>query len=126
MSIAKLEIDQAAGNSDAWFMHRGAGAPQDGLAALFRLMGVDESAPQASAKPAAAAEPSATLPAWEQLSPEQREALIAPMREAFRQGRFEAGLLQAVDAIDGLLRRHHAVDAAQANPNELPNRPLMR
>ena len=50
MSIAKLEIDQAAGNSDAWFMHRGAGAPQDGLAALFRLMGVDESAPQASAQ----------------------------------------------------------------------------
>lgn len=40
-----------------------------------------QSAPQASAKPAAAAEPSATLPAWEQLSPEQREALIAPMRE---------------------------------------------
>ena len=55
----------------------------------------------------------------------QWQALIAPMREAFRQGRFEAGLLQAVDAIDGLLRRHHAVDAAQANPNELPNRPLM-
>ena len=50
MSIAKLEIDQAAGNSDAWFMHRGAGAPQDGLAALFRLMGVDESAPPASAQ----------------------------------------------------------------------------
>ncbi len=54
------------------------------------------------------------------------QALITPMRAAFRASRFEDGLLQAVDAIDGLLRRHHAVDAAHANPNELPNRPLMR
>lgn len=50
MSIAKLEIDQAAGNNAAWFVHRSAGAPQDGLAALFRLMGVDETAPEATAQ----------------------------------------------------------------------------
>jgi len=56
----------------------------------------------------------------------QWQALIAPMREAFRQGRFEAGLVQAVDAIDGVLRQHHPVDGTQPNPDELPNRPLMR
>jgi uncharacterized membrane protein len=54
------------------------------------------------------------------------QALIAPMGEAFRQGRFEAGLSQAVAAIDALLRQHHPLAAGQANPDELPNRPLMR
>ena len=56
----------------------------------------------------------------------QWQALIAPMREAFRQGRFEPGLTDAVAAIDALLRTHHPLGAQQANPNELPNRPLMR
>ncbi len=56
----------------------------------------------------------------------QWQALIAPMGEAFRQGRFEAGLLAAVDSIDGQLRFLFPLDAGQANPNELPNRPLMR
>ena len=55
----------------------------------------------------------------------QWQALIAPMREAFRQGRFETGLTDAVAAIDVLLRTHHPLDAQQTNPNELPNRPLM-
>jgi CHAT domain-containing protein len=55
----------------------------------------------------------------------QWQALITPMRGAFREHRFEAGLLEAVAAIDGLLRQHHAVDARQPNPDELPNRPLM-
>jgi uncharacterized membrane protein len=56
----------------------------------------------------------------------QWQALITPMREAFRQSHFEAGLNEAVAAIDVLLRRHHPLGAEQANPNELPNRPLMR
>jgi uncharacterized membrane protein len=54
------------------------------------------------------------------------QTLIAPMREAFRQGRFEPGLADAVAAIDTLLRSHHPLDGQQANPDELPNRPLMR
>lgn len=49
MSIAKLEIDQATGTHGAWFVRRDAGAPHDGLAALFRLMGVDGPVPEASA-----------------------------------------------------------------------------
>jgi len=54
------------------------------------------------------------------------QALIAPMREAFRQGRFEPGLAEAVAAIDTLLHTHFPLGATQSNPNELPNRPLMR
>ncbi|HMN76692.1 MAG TPA: Crp/Fnr family transcriptional regulator [Burkholderiaceae bacterium] len=50
MSMANLEIDQAAGSNDAWFVRRSAAAPQDGLAALFRLMGVAEPAPHATAQ----------------------------------------------------------------------------
>lgn len=60
------------------------------------------------------------------LSPAQWQDVIAPMRQAFRQGRFEAGLLQAVDALDALLARHFALAPGQANPDELPNRPDLR
>ncbi len=56
----------------------------------------------------------------------QWRSLITPMREAFRQGRFEAGLAAAVAAIDALLLSHHPLAAGQRNPNELPNRPLKR
>ncbi len=56
----------------------------------------------------------------------QWRQLIAPMRESFRQGQFEAGLLAAVTAIDGQLRQHFAVTGGQANPDELPNRPVVR
>ena len=60
------------------------------------------------------------------VSPAQWQALITPMRAAFAQGRFEAGLLQAIDAIDGLLIRHFALAPGQTNPDELPNRPDLR
>ncbi len=53
----------------------------------------------------------------------QWQALIAPMRRAFRDGHFEQGLNEAIDAIDRLLLAHHALAEAQSNPDELPNRP---
>ncbi len=56
----------------------------------------------------------------------QWRALIEPMRAAFREGRFEAGLTQAVQAIDALQRRHFPLAEGQANPNELPDRPLLQ
>ena len=56
-----------------------------------------------------------------QVAPAQWEALIAGMREAFRAGRFEEGLVQAVDAVDGLLRQHYPLQSGQTNPNELPD-----
>jgi uncharacterized membrane protein len=56
----------------------------------------------------------------------QWRALIEPMRVAFRAGRFEAGLTQAVQAIDALQRRHFPLAEGQVNPNELPDRPLVQ
>ena len=61
-----------------------------------------------------------------QVSPAQWQALIAPMREAFRQQCFEAGLAQAIDAIDALLALHFPLAAEQPNPDELPNRVDLR
>ena len=51
----------------------------------------------------------------------QWDALVAGMRDAFAARRFEAGLLLAVDGVDGLLRRHFPLQPGQANPNELPD-----
>ena len=46
------------------------------------------------------------------------------MREAFKRGDFEAGLLRAIDAVDGLLVRHFPHEAgAAADINELPDAP---
>lgn len=56
----------------------------------------------------------------------QWQALVAGMREAFRAGRFEQGLNDAVDAVDALLARHFPLAEGEANPNELPDRPLVR
>ena len=49
------------------------------------------------------------------------DSLVVTMREDFRSGRFERGLMQAVDAVDGLLCRHFALAAGESNPNELPD-----
>ncbi len=51
------------------------------------------------------------------------DRIVANMREDFRAGRFEAGLMKAIDAVEALLVQHHAAIAGQANPNELSNRP---
>lgn len=48
MNIAKLEFDHAARNA-AWFVRRGAIKPQDGMAALLSLMGVDDVTPEVAA-----------------------------------------------------------------------------
>ena len=54
------------------------------------------------------------------------DGLVEGMRQAFRDGRFEAGLNQAVDAVDAVLRRHFPLAPGQANPNELPDRVELR
>ncbi len=58
--------------------------------------------------------------------PETWGQMVAGMREAFRAGRFEDGLAQAVDAVDTLLAQHFALADGQANPNELPDRAELR
>jgi uncharacterized membrane protein len=48
------------------------------------------------------------------------------MQSAFRDGRFEAGLIAAIDAVDALLVRHFAALPGVADTNELPDAPLVR
>ena len=54
---------------------------------------------------------------WQQIS----DAMAA----AFKTGAFEAGLNQAVDAVDALLVRHFPAAPGDANPNELPDAPVV-
>jgi uncharacterized membrane protein len=49
--------------------------------------------------------------------------VVAGMRDAFRARRYEEGLNAAIDAVDAVLARHFPIDAAEANPNELPDAP---
>ena len=53
------------------------------------------------------------------------QALLGLMRTAFRAGEFEAGLNQAIDAIDALLAEYFALSDVQLNLNELPDAPLV-
>lgn len=56
--------------------------------------------------------------------PQERwEAICREMEAAFAQGRFEQGAIQGLRAIAALLKQHFA--AGGANPNELPNRPVV-
>ena len=54
------------------------------------------------------------------------QRITAAMKAAFQRGDFEAGLNQAVDAVDALLREHFALAPGEANPNELPDTPDLR
>jgi uncharacterized membrane protein len=56
----------------------------------------------------------------------QWQHITATMQAAFKNGEFEAGLNQAVDAVDALLREHFALSASEVNPNELPDAPDLR
>jgi uncharacterized membrane protein len=60
------------------------------------------------------------------VQPAQWQALVSTMRDAFRAGRFEEGLAQAIDTVDALLAQHFPLVAGQANPDELPNAPDLR
>jgi uncharacterized membrane protein len=53
------------------------------------------------------------------------QAIVAGMRSEFRAGRFEPGLLQAVEAVEALMLQHYPPAEGQANPNELPDRPYL-
>ena len=54
------------------------------------------------------------------------QRVMTAMREAFRADQFEAGLNQAVDAVDALLTQHFPLAPGQVNPNELSNAPVVR
>jgi len=58
----------------------------------------------------------------------QWQAMVARMGEAFRNGRYEDGLTEALEETSALLMAHFPVDAAGpgANPNELPDTPVLQ
>lgn len=51
--------------------------------------------------------------------------LVASMSAAFKTGNFEGGLMTAVQEVSALLDKHFALAQGQANPNELPDAPLL-
>jgi uncharacterized membrane protein len=58
--------------------------------------------------------------------PSHWEEVVAGMREAFRQGRFEPGLMQAVEVVEAMLIAHFPLAEGATNPNELPDAPDVR
>ena len=54
------------------------------------------------------------------------EKIMAGMQAAFQEGRFAAGIEQAVDAVDALLVRHFPLAEGESNPNELSDAPVIR
>jgi len=59
------------------------------------------------------------------LSPQQWQGMISRMRSAFREGQFEEGLTLALEEISAVLVQHFPLEAGAANPNELPDTPLI-
>lgn len=54
------------------------------------------------------------------------QALVNKMSTAFRQGKFEDGLSEGIDTVATALRQHFPADGVRSNPNELPDRPMLR
>ena len=59
------------------------------------------------------------------VAPEQWARLTHTMSAAFKAGRFEDGLGEAIDAVEQLLVQHFPLAAGAANPNELPDSPFV-
>ena len=53
------------------------------------------------------------------------QRMVARMREQFRAGLFEAGLIEAVESVSELLFQHFPLAAGEANRNELPDAPVL-
>ncbi len=64
------------------------------------------------------------------VSPAQWQAMVGRMGSAFKDKRYEDGLTQALEETSTLLMTHFAVagsdGGAAANPNELPDAPLLQ
>ena len=60
------------------------------------------------------------------VDPGEWQRITSSMSAAFKSGQFEAGLNQAIDAVDALLLQHFALALGEANLNELPDGPYLR
>ncbi len=56
------------------------------------------------------------------VDPAEWNVICETMQSAFRDGRYEQGSLDAIEAITALLQQHFP--SGEENPDELPNRPL--
>lgn len=59
------------------------------------------------------------------MTPPRWHAVMAPLQNALRQGEFERGLGEAIDAVAELLRAEFPLQEGRADTNELPDRPHM-
>ncbi|MGV3569259.1 MAG: TPM domain-containing protein [Ramlibacter sp.] len=59
------------------------------------------------------------------VDPAQWQEVVQHMRQAFREGRFEDGLTQALEEVSALLVRHFPAAPGAANADELPNQPVL-
>ncbi|HWI81555.1 TPM domain-containing protein [Ramlibacter sp.] len=57
--------------------------------------------------------------------PGEWQAIVARMGSTLREGRFEDGLTQALEEVSALLVAHFPAQAGAANPNELPDAPVL-
>ena len=53
------------------------------------------------------------------------KAIVGRMGTAFREGRFEDGLTQALEEVSALLVTHFPLAEGEVNPNELPDEPVL-
>jgi len=60
------------------------------------------------------------------VSAAQWQQLTAGMAVAFRQGDYEGGLNEAIAAVGQVLVRHFPLSGLEANPNELPDAPVVQ
>ncbi|HYD75135.1 TPM domain-containing protein [Ramlibacter sp.] len=59
------------------------------------------------------------------VGPGHWEVIVQHMRDAFRAGRFEDGLTHALEEVSALLVEHFPLEPGAANPNELPDTPVL-
>jgi uncharacterized membrane protein len=60
------------------------------------------------------------------VSADEWQRIMHTMRAAFQSRQFEAGLNQAIDAVDALMLKYFGAGEGGNNPNELPNAPVIR
>jgi uncharacterized membrane protein len=59
------------------------------------------------------------------VAPQEWQAIVQRMSSAFRDGRFEDGLTQALEEVSALLVAHFPLRSDEANANELPDEPVL-
>ena len=59
------------------------------------------------------------------VSAQDWQAVVTRMGAAFREGRFEDGLTQALAEVSALLVQHFPLAEGEVNPDQMPNQPIL-